>query len=161
MQKGIVAPAMSFKIHLIIVSVIIVIVYLVWGMTRSQPQTAALNQPDSYTITVIHASWGLNCPVVVSNENVLDKAYVKKSGNNPSQPYTDNALNIVADLCNGQSECTIALSDELFSGLAPENCNDKKLTVEYRCFAFDRPWRAEASTAQGLLAISCQDKKPK
>lgn len=152
---------MSFKLHLLIVSIIIVIMYLAWGFTRSQPNTATddANSAPTYSVSVIHASWGLNCPAILENDNVLDKAYVRKSDTHSNRPHADNALQIVSDLCQGEVECTIPLNDATFEGMAPANCNEKKLTVEYRCFAFDRPWRAQGSSNDGSLSITCANKE--
>ncbi len=152
---------MSFKAHLLIVSAIILVVYLVWDWNHSGPAPSVASVVQSpYTITVNHASWGLNCPVFATANNVLDKAYVKKSGGDASHPTTDNALQIVSSICNGSPDCGIALADDTFPGMAPATCQDKKLEVEYRCFSYDRPWHAEAMSSTGALVISCSDKVP-
>jgi len=153
---------MSFKTHLLIVSVIIMVIYLIWDWSRSGPEPAAAvdNGQPSYTITVNHASWGLNCPVIVGN--VLDKAYEKKAASEEAQhPKMDNALQIVSGICNGSPTCLITVSDETFPDMAPPDCTDKKLEIEYRCFSYDRPWHAEANSATGMLTLDCSDKAPK
>lgn len=154
---------MSFKIHLLIVSVIILVVYLVWGISRSTPDTGSsiADTKPTYVISVTHASWGLNCPDIAGNDDILDKAYVKKSDLANKRPYQDNALAIVSDYCNSKTDCDIPLSGELFKGMAPKQCSEKKLAVEYRCFTYDRPWRAEASNIDGMLSITCKGKEPK
>jgi hypothetical protein len=151
---------MSFKSHLLIVTVIILVVYLAWGVTRAKPkapeQAAAVS---AYTINIAHADWGLNCPVFAESPNSLDKAYVKKAPSSTAgKPQKDNALEIVKSLCNGKEACEFPVNDETFAGLVSQDCGEKKLEVEYRCYAFDRPWYARASA--GMLAITCEDKKP-
>lgn len=148
---------MSFKAHLIIVSVIIVVVYLTWSFIHAGPETSPLpaTAQSAYKIHITHASWGLNCPVFADEENVLDRAYVKKSPDGTRKPVRDNALALVAKRCNGKVKCDIPVTPDLFRGLAPQDCAEKRLEVEYRCFAFDRPWRLQA--ASGTLSIHCED----
>ena len=146
---------MTFKTHLLIVAVIILMVYLVWDIGRTPPATAP---QSNYAITVSHASWGLNCPLYANGNNVLDRAYVKKSANGEALPKQDNVLQVIASTCNGATDCTIAISDDAFPGIAPTECVNKKLEVEYRCFSYDRPWHAEAVSSAGALQLSCQDK---
>ena len=149
---------MSFKSHLLIVCVIILAVYLAWGVTRAKPKTPEQSKTVSaYTINITHADWGLNCPNFAESPNTLDKAYVKKTPSN-GKPQKDNALQIVSGLCNGKESCEFPVNDETFEGLVNQDCGEKKLEVEYRCYAFDRPWHARASS--GMLSITCEDKKP-
>jgi hypothetical protein len=151
---------MSFKTHLLIVSVIILAVYLAWSVTRSKPAapTEQAVVKTAYNIAVTHASWGLNCPRYSESTSTLDKAYVKKTDAHPQYMKKDNALEIVSELCNGKLKCTVPVSDETFPDMAPEDCGEKKLEVEYRCYAFDRPWFARATG--GMLTLTCEDKNP-
>src|SRR5687768_9678856 len=113
---------MSFKVHLLIVSVMIVVVYLVWGAIKTLRELAAVQDSakSAYSITITHASWGLNCPLMGNDMNTLDKAYAKKHpAGKTAKPYEDNVLSIISELCNGKETCDIAVSADMFGDLPP------------------------------------------
>lgn len=153
---------MAFKIHLIIISVVIVIIYLGWRVHVNSvvaPEAQTITK-TSYNISVIHASWGLNCPVYAGEaSNTLDQAYVQgKSNANANKPSADNVLKQVSELCNGKEKCDITASADVFGDILPKDCTERQLDVEYRCHAFDRPWRDQSSS--GNLEIDCTQKYP-
>jgi hypothetical protein len=149
---------MSFKIHLIIVSVIIIAVYFAWQLTSrtNTPQPAVIEQETAspYSITVIHASWGLNCrnSYVARTTPQKDDPFAYKPGTE-SKLEEDNVLSIVSKLCDGKLKCTIPISPQALGGDPMPECGDKSLDVEYRCFSFDRPWLVQSSFKS--LDIDC------
>jgi hypothetical protein len=151
---------MAFKIHLIIVSIVIVIIYVGWRIHVNSavvPEAQTITK-TSYNISVIHASWGLNCPLYVNDKaNSLDQAYVQGKPNN-SKPSADNVLKQVSELCNNEEKCSITASSDVFGDILPTDCAEPQLAVEYRCHAFDRPWRDQ--TTSGSLDIDCTQKYP-
>ncbi len=134
---------MSFKIHLIIVSVIIIAVYFTWQITqRSQKSQDTVNQEEivsPYKISIISASYGLNCleSYVEPSDNSNDPFAHK---NNKELIKRDNVLATISSLCNDKLKCSIPLSAKLLDNDPMPQCAGKTLDVEYRCFSFDRPW---------------------
>src|SRR4051812_37845394 len=102
---------MSFKVHLLIISVIILMVYVGWMFLNREPTLVAtrlVNAPKQQ-ITVVHASWGMNClrsTGAAATPSAVNDAYVSKDAKN--KLHEDNVLATVAKLCNGQTECDIA-----------------------------------------------------
>ncbi len=143
---------MSFKIHLIIVSAIIVVVYAAWQMMASAPpQVVQQGAPASaYSIIVAHASWGLNCHYRTATQSV-DEAYGTGAKNKLRE---DNALVAVSAWCNGKPLCEIPLTPEALGEDPAPECSSKELHVEYRCFSYDRAWDARATS--GKLVINCE-----
>ncbi len=145
---------MNFKIHLVILSVILAASYFAYTILNAPPppvavQTAAPISP--YYITVIRASWGLNC---------LEKAN-NYSENTSPQPYADNSTPIKEDnvllrvsaICNGKPTCQIPLNSNALGADPMPNCS-KTLQVDYRCFAVDRLRIGKADS--GVLGIDCE-----
>lgn len=146
---------MSFKIHLLIVCLIILTVYAVWQWTGST--SAPVASPPAQVkesnrwISVIHASWGLNCRGVANSFGSSYDPYKAESA--PGKLRVDNVLVAVSNLCNGQEECTIPVTADALDGDPAPACADKQLTVEYRCFSYDRPWTVHATNKS--LSIDC------
>jgi hypothetical protein len=151
---------MAFKIHLIIVSIVIVIMYVGWRVHVAStvvPEARTITK-TTYNISIIHASWGLNCPLFVDGKsNSLDQAYVQDKSNT-NKPHADNVLKQVSESCNGKETCSITASDDVFGDILPKDCTERQLDVEYRCYAFDRPWREQ--TTSNSLEIDCTLKYP-
>lgn len=147
---------MPFKIHLVIVSIIIVIVTLIWSLMQTAPSPSSTAEAKGIVrkIAVTHASYALNCRgVAVSNEAVPQTAANHRTG----KLAEDNVLAAVGELCNGKTECEVSVnSAELGEDPAPD-CTPKTLEVEYRCFSYDRPWQVK--TSGGSVKLLCG--KPK
>lgn len=145
---------MSFKVHLLIVSLIIVAVSLMWevmGQSTPQPQEIPV---VPRVISITHASWGLNC----KNIAIIQEGTPQDAFGNPQTVNTklkeDNVFGPVSLECNGKTECEIqADGSTLGDDPAPE-CTPKMLEIEYRCFSYDRPWRVKASS--GPLKLKCE-----
>jgi len=149
---------MNFKLHLTIIVCIVVAVLLAWQVMHldiaATPETGP-SKPQ-YSLTVIHASWGLNCPNVVTSNNIPERdAFVNKGVSDTNNKLReDNVLGVIAPMCNGNLECQI-IADEANLGKDPApDCSNKVLEVEYRCFSYDRPWKVKSST--GTLSLKCE-----
>jgi hypothetical protein len=147
---------MPFKVHLAIISCIVIVVVLAWQYMQHQPQTVEAAPGKTYSITVTHASWGLNCQnlAISSNqaENTRDPFLNKGGANNKLRE--DNVMAAVALLCNGNIQCDI-LADEATLGPDPApDCTNKTLEIEYRCFSYDRPWNVK--TSSGAATLNCE-----
>lgn len=147
---------MTFKIHLIIVSFIIVIVYVTWQLMSSHVRTASTpTQTESqYSISIIHASWGLNCKNINTDNNATSyEGYAATGTTTKDMLRADNALAKVSELCNGKLQCSITVKADAIGFDPAPTCQDKLLEVDYRCFSYDRPWNIKASN--GALNIDC------
>jgi len=144
----------SFKVHLIIISCIVIVVLLVWQfMPHSAapvPDNAAMKQ--TYSIAITHASWGLNCKNTAVNSDNSREAFLNKSGAN-NKLHADNVLSQVSHLCNGATSCNVKGDETTFGSDPAPDCNDKMLEIEYRCFSYDRPWNVKSATT---VNISCE-----
>lgn len=144
---------MSFKLHLIIISCIIIAVMLIWQVMNSgisiSPQVTATK--PQYSLLISHASWGLNCRNVTINSGLLPNAAGAGKNNLLRE---DNVLGAVAPLCNGKVRCDIVANESTLGKDPSPACADKVLEVEYRCFSYDRPWTAKSST--GKLSLTCE-----
>jgi hypothetical protein len=145
---------MSFKVHLFIVSLIIIAVSLIWqlrGQGTPTPQEAAV---IPHVISIIHASWGMNCKdIAIVQDGMPQDAFGNPQTVNPKIKL-DNVFGPVSMECNGKTECEIQADDaKLGEDPAPE-CTPKTLEIEYRCFSYDRPWRVKASS--GPLKLKCE-----
>ena len=149
--SGGIVLAMSFKIHLIIVSVIIVIVYLTWQLMSVPPAPvvpAAKPKTSTYSISIAHATWGRECAI---ESNGASDAFRGAASTNPLRE--DNVLVRVNELCSGRVICEIPLNSAALGEDPAPDCLSKTLEVEYRCFSYDRPWTVTASS--GKLVINC------
>jgi len=153
---------MSFKTHLLIITTIIILVFAAWQyMYGTAPAPVVVeqtvsNEPanESRAIEIIRASWGLNCSNVplaaVKEEPLANYA----DDNRKTSPLADNnVLEAVTKLCNGKLTCEIAINTATLGPDPMPQCYDKQLVVEYRCFAFDRPWLLKSSHAP--MVIDC------
>jgi hypothetical protein len=143
---------MSFKLHLIIISFIITAVYLAWRLMDSSPASVPAVAPSKespYSITISHASWGLNCRYKTRNNESDNFAGAKDS----SPLREDNVLAKISQECNGKLHCSIPVSTDMLGPDPAAQCYEKELSIEYRCFSYDRPWHAKASS--GTLTIDC------
>src|SRR5262245_44420026 len=119
---------MSFKAHLVVVCGIIIAVYLAWQLLNVSTTPVEVEAPDEseispYKISVIHASWGLNCNNATDKSNAADK------------PREDNVLEAVAKACNGKVKCGIPVKESFSGDDSATSCRDKMLEIEYRCFS--------------------------
>lgn len=153
---------MSFKIHLLVVSLIIAIVYGAWQVMYVNQQPIIVEAPaqqgDGKSIQIIRASWGLNCSNTKFSQNGGAESPTNyATENNPApQIKENNILEVVGKLCNGQATCSISPTVEVLGPDPLPQCFDKQLEIEYRCFAFDRPWRVRGNNAP--LQIDCSKK---
>ncbi len=148
---------MSFKVHLIIVCTIIIAVFFTWhimeNMKKSQPAEIAKETASPYSITITHASWGVNCRnsyTLGTNDRKDPFAY---NGNADNKLHEDNVLEAVSKLCNGKLKCSIPIKKETLGDDPAPSCGNKMLNIEYRCFSFDRPWIVEGDSKK--LDIDC------
>lgn len=150
---------MLFKIHLLIVSVIIIVIYIVMqviSVPKQQPQIQPITETikiSPYNIIISHASWGLNCLDSSLDRNAeTEGSYTQPSKSN-SKIKDDNVISKVSQLCNGKPKCAIALNPSALGEDPLPTCGYKKLQIEYRCFSIDRIRKIEANEA--VLTINC------
>ncbi len=150
---------MPFKVHLLIIACIIIAVLLSWQfMPKTPAHTAETRNAKILTISITHASWGLNCPSVAINSDASrHDAFMNKPVTN-TKLHEDNVLGPVGILCNGTTKCDVT-PDETTLGTDPApECTSKSLEIEYRCFSYDRPWNVKTTTA--AVSLHC-DQTPK
>lgn len=135
---------MPLKTHLIIVGSIILCVFIGWQILlystaqAPQPQNP---QTQGRAIEIIRASFGLNCVSdPASRGSTLSTAgdFAFKEGSDSIKE--NNALQTVSERCNLKTRCTIINQAEWVGFDPAPKCYSKLLSVEYRCFSFDRPW---------------------
>ena len=133
---------MNFKIHLIIISAIILALYTALQFrpepTAENPIIMATQDNGDFAISVAGATWRGNCPP-------LDP---EKTSNR------NNVLTRVVELCNGKSECNIPLNVATLGYVTEDSCPDRMLEVEYRCFSYDKLWNASSYVKS--LTINCK-----
>jgi hypothetical protein len=141
---------MSVKMHILIVSIIVFVMFLAWqvlvSMQQAKMAAATAAAPDSpYSIEMISAGYAGEC----FNSN---DAYEENQAPAPlkKDPKT---LQILAGLCNKKIKCSVPVNKNITGGeTAP--CMSRELHVEYRCFAVDRPWKVSAREG-GVLEMEC------
>lgn len=140
---------MSFKIHLLVISVIIIMIYFITNifMANKAAEVATIAPPverSPYTITIERASWGENC------NSIIDK---NKSDDAVSTVRDNNVIYKVSRLCNGKPNCDISINSSSLGDDPMPGCLYKVLQVEYRCFSVDRLRKESAS--EGTININC------
>lgn len=146
---------MSFKVHLIIICVIITFMYIILQVINNRPApapVAPVEQTSAYSITILHASWGLNCLDSFELEDTPQDSF---SSSAKSKLHEDNVLSEVADLCNDKKNCTVPINTTALGDDPSPDCRRKYLRVEYRCFAYDRPWILTSKDKEKELNIDC------
>ena len=140
---------MSFKIHLLIISIIILIIYFV-SQFLLQPKVSEVTiqaaPVSKYFLSIVDATWGANCRKYTTGtnaSNIDNKPLVKEN----------NVLLAVSNLCNNKPNCTIPINIETLGADPLPSCGYKTLQVNYRCFLTDKLNSVEAS--QGVLTIDC------
>jgi len=148
---------MNFKIHLLIISAIIIVLYLASSFLASRSSApkplTQTPQVSDYYISVVHASWGLNCVSFIKRMSSQNEESLDTSRLDTSKLKTDNVLSAVSNLCNGKDTCEIPLDAASLGGDPAPSCGNKTLMVEYRCFSIDKLRSATAS--YGALPIDC------
>lgn len=132
---------MSFKIHLLIICLIIAAVSGGWWFVKSRavPVAAPVVVQDRF-IEIIHASWGLNCRSLRLKETGKPQTSGAFASVEKRHPLSeDNVLQAISQLCNGKTQCGSQNIALMVSDPSP-TCLNKELEIEYRCFEFDRPW---------------------
>lgn len=149
---------MSFKIHLLIVAVIIIGMYAITQFFIAKPGASPVIHAASlspYIISIERASWGANCQSPFSENNGSDNS---SKSSNQLKNMDNNVLYNVSQLCNAKSKCDIPI-DQNFLGQDPlPSCGYKKLSVEYRCFSVDRLHKQEER--EGIMRIDCDKQFP-
>lgn len=147
---------MSLKQHFIIVMAIVFAVIILWRVFLYDPPQIIVEVESPYAIEIARASFGLNCLQSYQQvkPNQKDSFAFGPDGLNTALK-NNNALSVVSDACNGRVNCEIRVAND-FLGIDPApKCLHKELVVEYRCFAYDRPW--EIAVKQGKkLVIDCR-----
>ncbi len=145
------------KFHLIaitsIVAIITVMFYVSGALDKPAPPPAPVEQIGDRYIQISKAHWGRNCNKFLEGQN----RQLERQGRPPRYELVrdNNALRVVSSLCNGKRTCELeATADAL--GIDPIPSCTKMLEVEYRCFAFDRPWFKDVMEPESLT-IDCSN----
>ena len=150
---------MSFKTHLVVVSCIVIAVLLMWQfmLHSNAPVSTTTAIPEkppaerTYSISVTHASWGVNCRNIILNNDSTREAFLTKSNNKLRE---DNVLEKISHLCNGRATCTVNIDEPSLGADPSPECNSKLLEIEYRCFTYDRPWSLK--TVSTPVTLHCE-----
>lgn len=136
---------------------VITILYLLAGPKAPTPEEQAAKSP--YKISIVSASWGLNCNSAIREAIELHKsvnAPVLTEGETPPvlKPVErDNALEGVRARCENNPRCEILATSEVMGSDPYAGCF-KKLDITYRCYDIDR-----LRTLQGdqgdILRLDC------
>ncbi|MEQ1705600.1 MAG: hypothetical protein ABL867_06450, partial [Rickettsiales bacterium] len=139
---------MPFKIHLLVISGIIIMVFIISKVliaNKIETEQSALTtivKKSPYSITIENASWGMNC------QNFPQPERDDSQGGNTISIKENNVIYPISRLCNGNPRCDIAV-DSNFLGEPMVSC-PKTLEVEYRCFNIDRLRKSKAT--DGILS---------
>lgn len=151
---------MSFKVHLIIICAIIVMIYVAMQIIGKQeaPAPVAAPKASKYKISVISASWGLNCLDYDYWGDDTPKRDVFANSPENNKPQENNILSRVQALCEGKKSCKFKAEEETLGPQPVKNCRDAEIQIEYRCFSFDRPWNIQ--TMDKDIEIDCEAQNP-
>ena len=122
---------------------------------KPEQQAAKVEEKSPYNISILHASWGLNCLNSYSYDpNPTPSSFATTA---KSKWYEDNVLSRVATLCKDKKSCTIGINNDVLGDVPDdESCSIKELKIEYRCFSFDRPWILVSKEKDKQLVIDCE-----
>ncbi|MCE2926458.1 MAG: hypothetical protein LW823_02260 [Rickettsiales bacterium] len=137
---------MTFKTHLIAISVIILSVFIAWQAFQKPDrpkQAPPKTETSAYQIIIVRASLGLNC---------LDRYP------NAENLFENNVKEIVSSLCAGKLDCKVPTNEKTLKITTSSDCSDKELEIEYRCFSFDRLRTEKASF--GSVELRCSNLEP-
>ena len=138
---------MNLKIHFVGLAVIILLLVAIaykTSQTDTVPQTAS-----PYVIEIANATYGANCNTPGTSTGP-DDPYAETASRKVTK---NNVLSIVGRICNGKNVCSFPLNETTFPEDPASNC-PKKLEVDYRCFAYDRPWSVSAQEG-GTINVDC------
>ncbi|MDX1974472.1 MAG: hypothetical protein SFT92_02225 [Rickettsiales bacterium] len=137
---------MFFKVHLLIISVVIIITYFVWqfmagiavqSMTNKAPAAKTVQQTSGYQVIAVNASWGLNCKKSLELwQQETGKTYADYE-NYAKSFAPNNVLEAVKFHCNGKQICQFDVNDQSLGPDPAPSCM-KELSIVYRCFSYDR-----------------------
>jgi hypothetical protein len=161
---------MNLKIHLVIIAMIVVIIYVVRSFLEAQQHSPAAiiikgEAVSAYSISIVHASWGLNCVSMFKYMNQQagtsenNDLYAQNSYIDLSKIKEDNVLVAVSNLCNGKSSCDIGINTNALGDDPLPSCGSKVLQVDYRCFEVDK--LRGARVPFGSMTIDCDKQMAK
>lgn len=142
---------MSFKMHLLVICIIIAVVSAGWWLFKNREAPVAPVAVSDRFIQIVHASWGLNCKGFATSQTgpQTPDTFITEGKRGPF--YTDNVLLLLSQMCNGKVQCAAWDLPKVLPNPMPA-CS-KELEIEYRCFEFDRPWRLKSKS--NSFAINC------
>lgn len=140
---------------ILVISILIVVLYVLFGPRAPGPVEETVG--DRF-ITIDNATWGKNCDPFVDQARA--KWRVPEAGAAPSAPPTrathNNVLQTLRTQCDGKLSCRLVAMTETF-GVDPLPSCFKRLTVGYRCFAYDRLQSVEVGQGD-LLSLDCRER---
>jgi hypothetical protein len=149
-------PSMNLRTHIAFVSLIIMVIFLIWKMTRIEAQEKPAVVISGYAIEVVRASYGLECGQSDNRKSSNSGPYANSGdGKNQSNlPKENNILSLVSNRCNSRVQCEVMANPKDFPN-APV-CSASTLTIEYRCFMLDKLRRVTARDMDKVL-IDCSN----
>lgn len=132
---------MSLKIHLIIVSLIVIVLTLGWQAASYWGNKNTPHQSPRGVIQVVRATLGLNCDPSTLTADITVAHPAGDFNDNSQKIKEDNVHQQISQLCNGKTTCSILNNTDALGFDPAPNCFDKQILVEYRCYAFDRLWQ--------------------
>lgn len=155
---------MNNTTHIILIALLLLLVlfgaHIASKATLSQPPpTGPIIIDETRFINIIRASWGENCDGQKRRVSTSVTLGLSEQGTYETPYYEveeNNAYQIVSEKCNDQSYCDLTATSG-FLGFDPAPHCTKLLTIEYRCFSYDKPWVKQAKEKQSMH-IDCSDK---
>lgn len=151
---------MNLKIHLLIIVIIITALYFAKSfldsLPKTAPETAKLEEVSKYHISIVRASWGLNCLEMaryIRQDNEKNDIYSQKPKIDLSRIVENNVFAEVSNICTDKPSCTISNNTSMLGEDPMPVCGNKYIQVEYRCFDIDK--LRGARTNSETLTIDC------
>lgn len=153
---------MKWKVHAIVIAIITVLVLALYAVFKPSPQHTVVMADDynpNFQLTIVTASWGLNCNALYSMYKKHEEEDAKRDQENvrPKAPAViiqpDNVLDHTRGKCDKRSKCSLRASADEFGDIFTSCAKD--LTVSWRCFSFDKLRTATVSSGD-TIDIDCE-----
>ena len=155
------------KQMLTLVGAVAVLGLLIWGVNayrsgffdaKKAPKVVVKQEKkvdidDINKIKIAEATWGMNC----DGKPVLSRFGTRQSHGEFYKVQRNNVLGKVKELCQHKKVCKVKATTKFLGFESAENC-PKYLTVNYRCFSYDR-LREKNISQGGYLEVNCQKQK--
>lgn len=138
---------MQWKLHILVIAIMTTVLSLGYFLLRPDPKHTVVTQViDPIHITIVEATWGLNCNPYIE-ERIKKTAFSNTASK--SNTTTDakesptfamikqnNVLPILQSLCDKKTQCQVTARNDVL-GNPYADCS-KELYVSWRCFSYDK-----------------------